>query len=123
MPCGSESCSHRVCEIADLNLGRSDNNEYLLHNDTYLAEGDEESRPRNAPNGPIKVGLLGRMYHVSYHRPQSAILAHHPASDGTHGQDQPRYMCRDEPRPTAIRPNEVWQRRNVQVRCFNLVRG
>ncbi|GHJ88992.1 hypothetical protein NliqN6_5394 [Naganishia liquefaciens] len=42
----------------------NDNNEYLLHNDTYLAEGDEESRPRNAPQGPIQVGLLGRMYHT-----------------------------------------------------------
>lgn len=74
----------------------SDNNEYLLHNDTYLAEGDEESRPRNAPKGPIQVGLLGRMYHVSRHLCEPLVLAH-GALDGTHGQDQSRYVCRDAP--------------------------
>ncbi|KAJ9096955.1 hypothetical protein QFC20_006315 [Naganishia adeliensis] len=42
----------------------NDNNEYLLHNDLYLAECDEESRPRNASKGPLNVGLLGRMYNT-----------------------------------------------------------
>ncbi|KAJ9092849.1 hypothetical protein QFC19_008573 [Naganishia cerealis] len=42
----------------------NDNNEYLLHNDTYLAECDEEGRPRNAPKGKLNVGLLGRMYNT-----------------------------------------------------------
>ncbi|KAJ9092798.1 hypothetical protein QFC21_006674 [Naganishia friedmannii] len=42
----------------------NDNNEYLLHLDTVLAECDDESRPHNAPKGKLNVGLLGRMYHT-----------------------------------------------------------
>jgi hypothetical protein len=48
---------------------RSDNNEYLLHNDDYEPRWDEETRKINSFDGKINIGTLGRMYNVS-----SAIL-------------------------------------------------
>lgn len=44
---------------------RSDNNEYLLHNDDYEPRWDEETRKTNSFDGKINIGTLGRMYNVS----------------------------------------------------------
>lgn len=44
---------------------RSDNNEYLLHNDDYEPRWDEATRKINSFDGKINIGTLGRMYNVS----------------------------------------------------------
>lgn len=73
MGCGSES-SFVVYLFANELKGeltrrgwavRSDNNEYLLHNDDYEPRWDEETRKTNSFDGKINIGTLGRMYNVS----------------------------------------------------------
>jgi len=46
-------------------MHRSDNNEYLLHNDDYEPCWDEATRKTNSFEGKTNVGMLGRMYNVS----------------------------------------------------------
>jgi alpha-glucosidase (family GH31 glycosyl hydrolase) len=54
---------------------RSDNNEYLLHNDDYEPRWDEETRKTNSFDGKINIGTLGRMYNVSRRTIQSSASA------------------------------------------------
>jgi len=44
---------------------RSDNNEYLLHNDDYVPHWEDSTRKYNAFEGKTNIGTLGRMYNVS----------------------------------------------------------
>lgn len=67
--CGSESPSvvHFVAVEAKAVLTRrrwvvrSDNNEYLLHNDDYEPRWDDATRKTNSFDGKINIGTLGRM--------------------------------------------------------------